>query len=434
MKLLDVLTAPWAIVPDKLLEIQEIYATHLRGEKIDIRAVEARLGRPLANEQKGYDIRDGVAVLPLDGVIAKRANLFSQVSGGVSTELVGRDFRQALADPEVHSIVLNIDSPGGTVDGTQALAALIHGARGTKPVIAYTDGMMASAAYWIGSAADQVVIGGPTPTVGSIGVVAKHVDVSAAEAQRGLRTTEIVAGKQKRVASQYGPLTEDGRKSMQDQVDYLYSIFVDEVAKHRGVAADTVYSDMADGRVFIGRQALDAGLVDGVSTLDQLIADLNSRAGERAVSATLIEDNMELTKEQVIAQHPAIAEALRADGAAAERQRIRDVEAQALPGHDALVAELKFDGKTTGPEAAQRVLAAEKEVRAKHVAAIAADAPAPLPFAPTNDLGPAGAVEGDPLAAAHRMAARIADVQAKAKAGGKQLTPVQAIQLIEQEA
>lgn len=384
MKLLDVLTAPWAILPDKLLEIQEIYATHLRGEKIDLRAVEARLGRPLANEPRGYEVRDGVAVLPIEGIIAKRANLFSQVSGGVSTELVGRDFKEAMADPAVHSIILAIDSPGGSVDGTETLAALVRNARGEKPIVAFTDGVMASAAYWIGSAADQVIIGGNTVQVGSIGVVAKHVDVSGAETQRGVRTTEIVAGKQKRVASQYGPLSDEGRQSMQDQVDYLYGIFVDDVAKHRGVSSAQVYAEMADGRVFIGTQAERAGLVDGVSTLDQLIADLNARAGVRGLSATLEDEQgatMELTLEKVVAEHPAIADALRTQGAAAERQRIQDVEAQCLPGHTALIAELKFDGKTTGPEAAQRVLAAEKAAREKHAANLRADAPTPLPFA-----------------------------------------------------
>jgi capsid assembly protease len=397
MKLLDVLTAPWAILPDKLLEIQEIYTTHLRGEKIDLRAVEARLGRPLANEQRRYEIRDGVAILPIEGIIAKRANMFSQVSGGVSTELVGRDFKEALADPAVHSIILDIDSPGGSVDGTQTLASMIHGARGEKPVVAFTDGTMASAAYWIGSAAEKVVAGGDTVQVGSIGVVAKHVDVSGAETQRGVRTTEIVAGKQKRLASQYGPLSDEGRQSMQDQVDYLYGIFVDDIAKQRGVSSNQVYAEMADGRVFIGSQAIKAGLVDRVSTLDQLIAELNVRAGERAISATLEDEQgakMELTLEKVVSEHPAIAEALRAEGAAAERQRIREIEAQCMPGHDALIAELKFDGKTSGPEAAQRVIAAEKAARDKRVADLRADAPTPLPFAPET-AGNAGATAAE---------------------------------------
>ena len=178
MKLLDVLTAPWAIEPAKLLEIQAIYATHLRGDKIDIAAVEAKLGRPLANEQKAYAIQDGVAILPIEGVIAKRANLFSQISGGVSTELVGRDFKSALADPAVHSIILAIDSPGGTVDGTISLADLV--ATSTKPVVTLASGTMASAAYWIGSAASSAYITDATTIVGSIGVVATHTDASKA--------------------------------------------------------------------------------------------------------------------------------------------------------------------------------------------------------------------------------------------------------------
>ena len=114
MKLLDIVTGPWAIQPAKLLEIQAIYATHLRGDKIDLEAVEKRLGRPLNNEPKGYEIRDGVAVLPVSGVLAKKMNLFSSISGGASYELVGRDFQQALNDPAVEAIALVIDSPGGT--------------------------------------------------------------------------------------------------------------------------------------------------------------------------------------------------------------------------------------------------------------------------------------------------------------------------------
>ena len=99
MTLIDLLRSPWAMIPDRLDEIQAIYATHLRGEKIDIEAVEKRLGRPLANEQRPYEIRDGIAIVPITGVIAKRANLFTQVSGMCSSEMIGRDFKAALADP-----------------------------------------------------------------------------------------------------------------------------------------------------------------------------------------------------------------------------------------------------------------------------------------------------------------------------------------------
>lgn len=400
MKLLDVLTAPWAIEPAKLLEIQAIYATHLRGEKIDIAGIEAKMGRPLANEPKPYTIQDGVAIIPVEGVIAKRANLFSQISGGVSTELVGRDIKSALTDPAVHSIILSIDSPGGTVDGTTTLADLVAGA--TKPVVSLASGTMASAAYWIGSAAKSIFITDATTVVGSIGVVATHQDVSKAQEQQGIKTTEIFAGQYKRIASSYAPLSKEGRQTMQDQVDYTYSLFVSAVAKQRGVSEDTVLKNMADGRIFIGQQAIDAGLVDGVSTLDALVAQLNSnresgssgvlkappgastsRAGVAHPSTHLPTNSqgaaMPITRDQIAAEAPEVLAAIQQEGASAERSRIQSIEAQSIPGHEKLIAALKFDGKSTAGDAAMAVLAAEKSARQAAATALASDAPAPAP-------------------------------------------------------
>ncbi len=406
MKILDILTAPWAIQPEKLLEIQAIYATHLRGEKIDIEAVEKRLGRPLASERQPYENRDGVAVIPMHGVIAKRMNLFSQISGGVSTELAAQDLAAALDDPAVHSIVLHMDSPGGTADGTQALARSILAARDSgKQIVALADGVMASAAYWIGSAAHQVYMADGTTQVGSIGVVTSHTDLSGHEAKIGVKTTEIYAGKYKNIASSYAPLSAEGKQSIQDQVDYLYAVFVADVAAQRGVSEKIVLKSMADGRVFIGQQALDAGLVDGVSTLDALVVKLNrsrlqgglgTRVDVRTTSLKGLD--MKLTHETLAAEAPELlaaiqiearaegnAEGLRA-GAEAERARIQAVEGQLIAGHDALIASLKFDGKTTGPEAAVAVLAAEKTLRGNALAKLRADAPDPAaaPAAPDD--------------------------------------------------
>lgn len=393
MKLLDVLHAPWAITPDKLLEIQAIYATHLRGEKIDVAAVEQRIGRPLANEPKSYEIIDGVAILPIEGVIAKRANLFMQISGGVSSEMVARSLREALADTSVHSIILSIDSPGGTVDGTQLLANIIVAGRDAKPIVTFASGMMGSAAYWIGSAAQAIYIADDTTEVGSIGVVATHVDVSKAEEARGVKTTEVYAGKFKRISSQYAPLSDDGRKTIQERVDYTYSLFVQAVAHNRGVAEEKVLSDMADGRVFMGKQAIEAGLVDGVSTLDALVSKLNvdrqagttkPRAGAAHKPTPPKGNSMSLTKDQVAADHPDIAKAFMADGATAERARIQAVEGQSMAGHEAIINTMKFDGKSTAGDAALAVLAAEKSVLSSRAAALAKDAPDPLKQAPAK--------------------------------------------------
>jgi len=379
MKLLDVVTGPWAIQPEKLLEIQAIYATHLRGEKIDIEAVEKRLGRPLNNEPKGYQIQDSVAIIPVQGVLGKKANLFTQVSGMASTEMIGNDFKAALNDPQVTGIVLSVDSPGGTVDGTQTLANLVASARGVKPVVTLASGAMCSAAYWIGASAAEAFISSGTDQVGSIGVVAGHKDISAAEAMQGVKTTEITAGQYKRVASQYAPLSEAGRANIQDTVDYLYSIFVTDVAKARGVSEEQVLQDMADGRVFIGQQAIDAGLVDGVSTLDGAIARVRQlAAGAAANNTTLKAEGENMDIESIRASHPEIVQAFRAEGADAERARILGVEDVAMPGHEALIASLKADGKTTPGEAALQVLTAEKATLAKMNTSLVADAAKPV--------------------------------------------------------
>src|SRR5574338_53138 len=108
MNLLDVLTGPWAIQPDKLLELQAIYAAHARGERADLPAIAARLGRPLDNSQnnRGYQLAGDVAVVHLSGVLAKKMNLFADISGGA-------DGCAAAADPKARAIVLTVDSPGG---------------------------------------------------------------------------------------------------------------------------------------------------------------------------------------------------------------------------------------------------------------------------------------------------------------------------------
>lgn len=410
MKLADIVASPWAIMPTMFGEIQGIYARHMRGEKIDLAGVEARLGGPLPGPTKGYDVAGGVAVIPVDGVLAKRMNLMTQISGGTSMQTLGSDIQEAIDDPAVRTIILNVDSPGGTVDGTQELSNLIFAARGTKPIIALADGTMASAAYWIASAADQVFVSSDTAQVGSIGVVATHVDVSGAQSQSGVKTTEIAAGRYKRIASQYAPLSPEGRQSIQDQVDYTYSVFVNDVARNRGTTPEAVVEDMADGRIFLGQQAIDAGLADGVSTLSELIGRANAgefdensqasnssnRAGalraadekptqvaQGAGDAHEAETNpqpgeMTMDVNELKEKFPAVAQALvdegRKTGADDERARIQAVEDQTMPGHEALIGALKFDGKTTGPEAAVQVLSAERKKKSTVLENLRADA------------------------------------------------------------
>jgi hypothetical protein len=194
---------------------------------------------------------------------------------------------------------------------------------------------------------------------------------------------------------------------MQDQVDYTYSLFVSAVAQQRGVSEDTVLKDMADGRIFIGQQAIDAGLVDGVSTIDALVQQLNqdrsggisraprpTRAGV-APTPTQPKGAAMPTVEQIASDHPDIAAAFRVQGATAERARIQAVESQLIPGHEALINTLKFDGVSSAGDAAQAVLAAEKQTRTAQAAALASDAPQPLPLTPAAAVEPKADTRAD---------------------------------------
>lgn len=436
--LIDVMSSPWAITNGKFSEIQEVYRRHIYGEKLDIKEIREAIGEK--KEPVGLDIVDNVAIIPIQGVIAKKMNILSEISGGVSTQIVERDFKAALDHPEVQVIVLDIDSPGGAVDGTPELANTIFEARGKKPIIAFSDGIMASAAFWIGAAADMMFISGRTVEVGSIGVVATHTDISKAEEMDGIKTTEIVAGKFKRVASQHGPLTADGRASIQESVDEVFSVFVSDVAKFKGVSEDKVLSNMADGRIFIGNKAVEAGLVDGILSRDRVFKSRDSKdshtinvsinstspeaflgkLSEHVQSNTAnfnltTEEEMEITKEMISEKYPQIAEAFRDEGfkiaedagseaskkagADAERKRIQDVEAQCLPGHEDLIETLKFDGKTSGAEAAVKVLSAEKSLQAKTAEDLLKDAGKSVDFAESGDkeTGETTEAKGDRL-------------------------------------
>lgn len=397
-RLLDIMTSPWALMPQKLLEIRHIYETHLRGDKIDVKAVEAQLGRPLVNEPRPYQVLDGgIAVIPLVGVLAKRANLFMQVSGGTSTRMVANWLAQAGNDPQVKSVILEVDSPGGEANGVMELVQMVGNVRDAgKPVVAWISGFACSGAYWIASAAERVLINDSIATVGSIGVVATHIDVSRREEQLGIKTSEVTAGKYKRIASSYAPLTEEGRQSIQDMVDAMYSAFVESVAENRGRTVDDVLNRMADGRVFIGPDAIEAGLVDGASTYQALVDELRSRPGAGRSSST--KPGAQMNREQVKADHPQTYEAIRKEGydaglqdgnkegAAAERARHAAIDKARVAGHEALTAQAKAEGWDAG-RYALAVLDAETQQRQAALDAQHKDAPPPLKDAPAPESG-----------------------------------------------
>jgi signal peptide peptidase SppA len=254
--------------------------------------------------------------------------MFSEISGGVSTELLKRDIDIAVKSEKVSAILLDIDSPGGTVDGTQALADTVFEARGQKPIFAFANGEMASAAYWIGSGADKI-ISEPTAVLGSIGVVSMHYDFSGSDEKAGVKRTVLTAGKYKAMGNDTEPLNKESKDYMQSILDTYYSIFVNDVARNRGVSNDTVLKDMADGRLFIGTQGLDAGLVDVIGGFEKAfdLARSASDSGSKNIKGG-IEDMANLA--EIKKTDP--------DGYAA---LIRDVQAAVQAEHEAEVTGLR---------------------------------------------------------------------------------------------
>ncbi|NJN53292.1 MAG: S49 family peptidase [Anaerolineae bacterium] len=187
--------------------------------------------------------------------------MMSEMSGAVSVQKFTAQFRAALRDPDIASIVIDVDSPGGQVGGVEELAAEIFDARGQKPITAVVNTLAASAAYWIASAADEIVIS-PSGQAGSIGVFLIHEDMSAALAAAGETVTLISAGKYKVEGNPFEPLTEEARGAMQEMVNEYYGMFTKAVARNRGVKVADVRNGFGEGRVVGAGQAVALGMAD----------------------------------------------------------------------------------------------------------------------------------------------------------------------------
>jgi signal peptide peptidase SppA len=266
--LLAVASELWAIQPEKLDQIVAFLALQAAGDKLSAEDIEARI-----TKQKERDIarRDGaVAILPLRGVIANRMSMMSDISGGTSSEGFGRMFDAAIADADVKAVILDVDSPGGVVSGTDELAAKIFGARGSKPIVAHVNSTAASAAYWIATAADEMVLS-PSSEVGSIGVLGIHEDVSAALEKAGVKKTIISAGKFKAEGAPFAPLSEEAMAHRQERVGHYYDRFVRRVASNRGAAISAVRDGFGQGRMVTAEAAISQGMADSIATLEETL-------------------------------------------------------------------------------------------------------------------------------------------------------------------
>jgi len=259
---------PLAITAEGLSWAISLWDRAARGEQLSDADVQAATGnqRPPTRSSTGR-----IAVVPIYGVIMQR----SDYRWETSTEETGALLDALIARPDVDSIVLDINSPGGTVSGTPELAEKIFNARGEKKIVAVANSMAASAAYWIGSAASEFVVT-PSGAAGSIGVWNMHIDQSKMLETFGVKASIISAGKYKVEGNSFEPLGEEARAEMQRVVDEYYDQFVSAVARNRGVTSSAVKGGYGEGRVLTASRAKDAGLVDRVATMSQVLGRLGA--------------------------------------------------------------------------------------------------------------------------------------------------------------
>lgn len=238
----------------------------------EMQAAVAQQRRPSGN---------AVGVIPIRGTISQhaRGDISSFMFGGATTEGVAASLREFLADDSIAKIVLDIDSPGGSTYGVTELASEIMKARSKKPIVAVANSLAASAAYWIGAAADEFYAT-PGGMVGSIGVLAIHQDISKAAETAGVKTTLVSAGKYKAAGNQFEPLDDETRARVQARINEAYDQFVHDVARGRGVTDAKVRNGFGEGDVVTAKAAKAAGMVDGIATLEQVIARPTRGRGE----------------------------------------------------------------------------------------------------------------------------------------------------------
>lgn len=322
---------PWLMLPEALDNLLAI-----ADRQGDPEALEARLGKPLENT-RAVTIRQGVAVIPVTGPIFRYANLFTRISGATSTQEIATDLQAALDDKTVRSIILNIDSPGGEANGINELADMVYAARGQKRVVAYIGGLGASAAYWIASAASEVVI----DDIGLAGSIGAACEIVLSDSEEGKKRYQIVS----RNAPNKRPdlRTEEGRSKVAETIDALGDVFVAKVSRNLGVDPEKI-PEMGDhGGLRVGEGAVKAGLAHRLGSLESLITELAKSAATqpRKLTMTTVKTTAELRAALAAGTDPQTIEieqqdigSIKTEAATAERARVQGINALAAKGFE----------------------------------------------------------------------------------------------------
>lgn len=410
---------PLLVEAGKAAIIESVFRAHVEGHAAEL--PQAPQPRAAAGEQRarrGYTLVDGgVAIIPVHGTLVQRAGSMDAMSGLTGYNMIAGRLQSALDDSDVRGIVMEFDSPGGEVGGVFELAERIL--KTSKPIFAHANEMAFSAAYALACAAEELYVA-PTGMVGSVGVIMLHVDQSQLDANRGLVYTPIFAGARKNDFSSHEPLSDEARDTGQAEIDRLYGIFVNHVARARGISPEAVRETEAG--LLNPEQALEVGMADGAATLSETVQRMRARLEQdtttysrpsRALSERSITmSNTDKGAGATAATEQQIAEAEargRAAATAEQAKLLAEATANAATAAQARISAILTHAEATGRRTLAEHLAFKTQTTAEDAAAILATAPKEAPADPK-----AGA-PADLLAAAM---GKVANPKIGADAGG----------------
>lgn len=345
--------------------------------KFDFSAISARDDDHLTNTRRAT-IREGVAIIPVVGPIFPRANIMTALSGATSISTLAKDFQIALESDAVHTIILNMDTPGGEITGVSEFAQMVFAAQAKKDILTYVYGWGASAGYWIGSASSEIIVA-DTAEVGSIGVVAGYVDDREYKKKRGMEDVEIVSSQSPN--KRLDPKTPEGRQQIQTTVDQLADVFISAVAKHRGTTNEGVIQNFGRGGMAVASRAVELGMADRIGSLEGIIAKQIDQHNSSTFQGGIF---MPMSLEELRTKEPAAYQAAvdlgkkeaetsanekvaqaREEGAKAENERIKSIENLKVPGAESVIAESKFDMSMSAEKVSLKVIQHQEAQRAE---------------------------------------------------------------------
>lgn len=344
----------------------------LLGRRLKQKAISTVPGT-LLRGTRSVTIRDGVATQRIVGPMVRQDDWYLEYLGWSSYEGLALDYAATLASPEVKALIQLYNTPGGEVNGCHELSQLFSQDT-EKPVVAMVSGDGCSAGYWLASAADEIVASADA-ILGCLGVQFSVLDDTGMLEQLGLKWVEITSSQTPK--KNPNPTTPEGQAAIQAVADRLADVMLDDIAEYRGEDRATIDADYGQGGLFVGAAAVDAGLADRVSTYEELHAELVAQittggppAAKRSTAAHAAKPPVKephmpeatpaaMTPEAFAAQFPAAVATWRAEGAAAERERLTAIDRLAKPGLEKIIAEAKADPKASAGDTALKIVEAD---------------------------------------------------------------------------